>query len=158
MATKFIFILICTLAIVNCNGRESNKLDNSNKDKNATVVDTASLNLSAKLYVSQHDYEHAYQDYSELVKYDSLNGKYFYGKGFCLLKLKKYAEAERNLLTAVNLNYRICDAYYLLATLNYFLLLNDSLALGYCIKCLKIDPNNQEIIGLKKEIEDKKTI
>lgn len=107
------------------------------------------LCLKANLAYNSKDYFSASKLYSLLILKDSAKGEYFFKKGVCCDELGFKANAITYYKKAVNLNYRIPDAYMNIS-LAYASLLNDSLALIYIKDYILLDPNNQEAKELEK--------
>jgi tetratricopeptide (TPR) repeat protein len=99
------------------------------------------------------EYAQAIKYYDTLIRIDSLNGEYYFKRGYCEAKTFMFPESTSDYLQAVNLGYRKATAYFNLG-LNYAII-DDSIAIEYFEKSLKEDPGNidatEEINELRKK-------
>jgi len=89
------------------------------------------------------NYANSINYYNQLIKEDSLNGRYYFGRGYSYSMLVKKNEAIKDYLKSAQLNYKKGSCYYNIGLLNTFL--NDSLAQIYFKEALKIYPNRLDI-------------
>jgi tetratricopeptide (TPR) repeat protein len=153
MIKFFGLLVIIFLLSTSCLERKNNKLDEQVAEKK--INDTTGLALSAHMYYQSNRYVEAFNEYSLLIKYDSLNGKNYYRRAYSLTQLNRPEESISDFLKAAELGYKPCEAYYSLALMNYSIFLNDSLAIIYCEKCLKIDPNYKKAQELLQKLKHK---
>ncbi len=101
-------------------------------------------NLESTYYSSNVNF------YTILIKNDSLNGEYYFGRGYYYLQLMDYEKAERDYLVSIKLNFNKVSSYYNLGLIHSSV--NDSIALIYFKKALDLYPNN-DCLPKKKDVE-----
>lgn len=89
------------------------------------------------------NFENTVKYFSKVIVSDSINGEFFYKRGFSYAKLNDFKNSSEDFLKAVKYEYRTADAYYMLG-INQIAFLNDSLAIFYLEKSLVINPKAQE--------------
>jgi len=107
--------------------------------------------LADSTYSINH-FEVAQELYDSLSKLFPENGEYFYKLGYSHSLILNYKKANDAYLSAANLGYRTADALYN-AGINETLLLNDSLAIIYFKRSLKLNPNDSDAY---KELQNAK--
>lgn len=78
----------------------------------------------------------------KLIELDSLNGEWYYSRGYCNRRLLNFGASTKDYKNAVRLEYHISDAYYNLGVNSF--LHNDSLALSYFQQSLRYDSTNED--------------
>src|SRR5690606_1760399 len=86
------------------------------------------------------NYEEAVKYFDTLITIDSLNGEYYFKRGYCEAMLFKYHESTIDYKKAIQFKYRESSAYFNLG-LNYSSI-DDSLAIHFFYKCLEVDPKH----------------
>ena len=76
--------------------------------------------------------------YNELIKMDSSNGAYYFGRADSYLMLLKLNESTKDYLKAIELNYLKGSCYFNLGLINCYT--DDSTALDYFKKAIEIEP------------------
>jgi tetratricopeptide (TPR) repeat protein len=99
-----------------------------------------------------NNYALAIEQYSQLVGGDSLNGEYFYKRGFCYAKLNDFKHSASDLKKAIRFRYRV-DAAYRLLGMYELASLNDSVAIYYFKKSLEVNPNDPNTLDALKTCE-----
>jgi tetratricopeptide (TPR) repeat protein len=107
-------------------------------------ADMGTLIGKADLLYQMSDYIEAIKAYSELIEKDSMNGEFYYRRGFSYSQLKDPKFINDDFLRAAQLGYRRYDCYYILG-INYGAALNDSLAVYYFKKALRERPGSKEV-------------
>lgn len=119
-----------------------------------------SLKAKGDSFYRLKEYAQAIKYFDTLVRIDSLNGEYYFKRGYCEAKVFMFPESTRDYLQAVNLGYRKATAYFNLG-LNYAII-DDSIAIEYFEKSLKEDPSNvdaeEEIKEVRKRALNKKQL
>lgn len=150
-------ILVSSFCLSNC--KRGNKLDP--KSAKSLIRDTISINsltplvLDAAMYYSKDMFTEAANSYEKLIKFDSLNGEYYYRLGYCHAQLTKDSQAVKNYAKAADLGHRRFEAYRSIGLIFSVGLNDDAKAIEYFNKCLEIDPNADEIKKLVKTIKNK---
>jgi tetratricopeptide (TPR) repeat protein len=147
-------LLIVTFVFTICCVSKENKSGQTVAEEKKRI-DTTGLALSANIYYKTNMYSKAVDEYSVLIKYDSLNGENYYRRGYSLSQLNKQEQAVPDFIKSAELGYKPCDAYHSLALIYFIIFQNDSLALEYCKKCLEIDPNSKDVRTLVTRLKHK---
>ena len=122
----FAFFLVLTFTLVNCS---------SNEKKSGFDL----LKSKADSYYKLGNYDSSKLYFTYLIQIDSLNGEYYFKRGYSNSMLLKQSESINDYLKAVELKYKPAKAFYNIGV-NYELR-NDSLALIYYKKCYEVDPS-----------------
>ena len=130
---KFFLLIISPILLIACSSA-------SNKSPKET------LEIKAYNANKSGDYINSVNYYNQLLKDDSLNGEYYFGRAYANGMLEKTNDAKKDYLKSIQLNYRKGSSYYSLGLLNTYL--NDSVAIIYFKKALDIYPKYE--IDLKK--------
>lgn len=151
----FLFKLVIVIFLFGCRKSNQNSLVNSHQQNESNKItdsltlnitkDTAELNLRAHLLYINKEYLGAIQEYSELIEIDSLNGKYYYGTGYCLAQLSRYDESISYYQRAADLDYDKFECFKSIGIIYYFMLKDNEHAANYFIKSLEINPNDKEV-------------
>jgi len=120
--------------------------------------DTVEMNLKAHLLYVNKEYLEASQEYSELIKIDSLNGKYHYRKGYCLAQLSSYNEAIIYYQQASILNYDKFECFKSIGIIYYFMINDNKRAEEYFSKCLEIKPKDKEVEKYMAELTNNENL
>jgi tetratricopeptide (TPR) repeat protein len=148
----FVYSLFLNIVIIAaCSEKKTEDLQAQKQTSRSS--DTTGLALSASLYYDKKMYVESFKEYTLLIKYDSLNGKNYYRRGYSLMQLNRHKESVSDFLRASELDYRPCSAYYNLALMYSTIFHDDSLAIEYCERCLKIDPQSEKVITLLQELK-----
>ncbi|MCW3467942.1 tetratricopeptide repeat protein [Chitinophaga nivalis] len=142
---KFIF---ATCVILACNSKNHPP---SLADKNTIL----SLKQTADILYDQNEYETAAKYLDTLIAIDSLNGEYYFKRGYCNAMLFKYYLSTNDYNKAASLNYRKSSAYFNMG-LNYSLV-NDSIAILYFEKCYETDSTQIKAKEKIRELKEKLT-
>jgi|GEM_PF-1294146 len=110
------------------------------------------LKAKADSFYNLNEYLQAINYFDTLIRIDSLNGEYYFKRGYCEGKLFRFPESTGDYLEAVNLGYRKTTAYFNLG-LNYSIV-DDSIAINYFEKCLKEDSSYIEAAEEIKKIKN----
>jgi tetratricopeptide (TPR) repeat protein len=93
-----------------------------------------------------------------LIAADSLNGEYFFKRGYSFGQIDNREQAIADFQKAIQLHYRVSDAYLNIG--NRYMFRNDSLALYNYKKSLEANPANQkaaiQLQLCEKVLRDKK--
>jgi len=130
------------------NTLNSYKLNVSGKAIDSLKVplkDTVSLNLKARLLLAHKKYIDAMHEYSKLIEIDTMNGKYYYGKAYCLAQLDQYVESINYYKMASELEYDRFECFKSIGVIYYFMIKDNERAEEYFNKCLEINPKHKEV-------------
>ena len=153
---KNILILISFLFHFSCNSgskeSENNlKTKTSNFDSKTSKTDMEDKAYEASKFGDLNHLNQAINLYSQLIKEDSLNGGYYFGRADVYLTMNKNIEATQDYFKSVELNYRKGSCYFNIGLLNTFV--NDSIAALYFKKALDIYPKI-EVVPRKEVIQN----
>lgn len=95
------------------------------------------------------DYQSSVNYYNQLIKLDSLNGSYYFGRADSYAMLAKRNEEIRDYMKSLQLNFRKGSCYFNIALAYTFI--NDSLALVYFKEAMKLYPQR---IDIKREYDE----
>lgn len=113
------------------------------------VIDIENLLIQANIYYQNRNYNEAMNIHNQVLLNDSTVGISYFQRGYCRMQLRDYQRAVQDYSRAIELNYRIEDAYFNMAC-TYAAARNDSLALFYFNRSLELKPHDREI---EKEID-----
>jgi tetratricopeptide (TPR) repeat protein len=132
---------------VNIENKLSTKFDSSN------ILSDNLKQIADSLY-DKGSYKDAKIYLDKLISKDTLNGEYYFKRGYTNSMLLKRKEAITDFQKSIDLNFRIVDSYFNAGINSSYD--NDSLALTYFKKCLKISPNHHkarlEILDCEKRL------
>lgn len=109
-------------------------------------IDINRVKALADSCYERNDFKKGLGYLNQVLLIDTLNGEYYYKRGYSQALLENFTESSKDYLKATQLGYRKADAYYSLG-LNQIILLNDSLAVFYFNKALELKPNSPEILS-----------
>lgn len=119
----------------------------------AIEKDKETILQEANNYYEKNSLEKARLLYNEYTKLDSTSGLAYFNKGYCEKFVFDYSRSTKSFKKAIELNYRVVDAYFNIAK-NYEALSLDSMALVYYNRAYKIDSTDNEV----KELIDEFTL
>lgn len=138
-----IFFLICEfLFLVQCH-QPRNHTESSPEHSTDEVADTSAINFSAELFYEAGQYLEAANEYKKLITLDSLNGKYYFRRGYSLVQIDSFSLASKYYAKAAVLKYEEAECYFVIGTL-YSRDFNDTLAIKCLEKALKLDPGMEK--------------
>jgi tetratricopeptide (TPR) repeat protein len=114
--------------------------------------------IKAKMnrFYMHDEYDSSVKYLNLLIAADSLNGEYFFKRGYSFSQIDARDQAVADFQMAIHLNHRVSDAYLNIG--NRYMYRNDSLALYYYKKSLQADPSNKkaaiQIHFCKKNLRD----
>jgi tetratricopeptide (TPR) repeat protein len=147
--TKIFHVLIIGIGfgVMSCNNKAHN---NAAWSANRIPL----LKEKGDSFYELKEYAQAIKYFDTLIRIDSLNGEYYFKRGYCEAKIFMFPESASDYLQAVNLGYRKATAYFNLG-LNYAII-DDSIAIEYFEKSLKEDPGNIDAAEEIKELRNKR--
>ncbi len=153
---KKILILISVVFHFSCNSgtteSETNlKKENSKFGSKASISDLENKAYEASNFGDLNHLNQAINLYNQLIKEDSLNGGYYFGRGNVYGRMHKNSQATQDYLKSVELNYRKGSCYFNIGLLNTFV--NDSIAALYFKRALDIYPK-VEVVPRKEVIQN----
>jgi tetratricopeptide (TPR) repeat protein len=131
------WIVGLVISIYSCNSQDS-----QSKRKNIVEAkDTSNYEIEkiANDFYEHDDYPNAIKYFNILIKRDSMNGKYYFRRGYCYSGLINKKKAIDDYNKAALYHFKETSAYFNIG-LNYSFE-DDSLALQYFEKCIKLDPS-----------------
>jgi tetratricopeptide (TPR) repeat protein len=134
------FFIIFLIILNSCNNREQSDDSIAYTEKQYKIE---SLLKQSEQYYNQNEYMKAYLIYKKIIRIDSTLGEAYFKKGNCEAQLFLYDWSTKDYFKAIELGYRIDDAYFNLG-LNYGIIKKDTLALTYFLKANEISPNNKD--------------
>jgi len=127
-------------------------------EKATNIEDTAAIVRKANSFYQADDYLNAIKYFSLLIDRDSMNGQYYFRRGYSYAGLIKKKEAIEDYKKAVKYQFKVASANFNIG-LNYAYD-NDSLALYYFRKCIEAEAGFKEayvqIQDCKKRMKDQK--
>lgn len=131
MGNKIIYLVVFfTLILVGCSSKEKKSGIDLIKSK-------------AYFYYKKRNYDSSSIYFTYLIQLDSLNGEYYFKRGYSNSILLKDNESLNDYLKAAKLNYQPAKAFYNIG-INYSYN-NDSLALKYFEMCYEIDTSDLQV-------------
>ena len=116
----------------------------SSKQSEKKEIDINRVKSLADSCYERNDFEKSLSYLNQVLSRDTVNGEYYYKRGYSQAQLANFPESSKDYFKAAQLGFRKADAYYNLG-LNQIVLLNDSLAVFYFNKALELNPNAPEI-------------
>ena len=121
------------ILVISCNNSAHNTSVSS--AENISTLKSEAIRLYDK-----NEHALAIKYFDTLITMDSLNGEYYFRRGYSEAQLSKYAESSNDYLKAAALGYHKASAYFNLG-LNYSLV-DDEIAIRYLKKCLIEEPGH----------------
>lgn len=131
---KIILTCICAGILINCNSEDNTK--------SAPPGSIAWVEAKMNRFYLNDNYDSSIKYLNVLIAADSLNGEYFYKRGYSFGQIDMREEAIADFKKAIKLNHRVSEAH--LAIGNRYIYRNDSLALYHYKKSLEADPSNEK--------------
>lgn len=145
MTKAFSVFLGIGLAVTGCNNQAQHNLTWS-----AERIPV--LKAKADSFYDLNEYTQAIPYFDTLIRIDSLNGEYYFKRGYCEAKIFMFPESTSDYLEAADLGYRKATTYFNLG-LNYSII-DDSIAIKYFERCLKEDPSYVKAAEKIKELKN----
>lgn len=121
-------------------------LHKSTDNQILSLYDSNTLVTTADSLFQNNSFVGSINLYSELVKRDSLNGEFFYRRGYSYGQLLMFDSAVLDFERSAQLGFRKFDAYYSLGIIySHF---DDSMALYHLNNALNEDPSSQLVQDL----------
>jgi tetratricopeptide (TPR) repeat protein len=156
-----------------CQGNSNNGIShNKNINNNNSVQDSSDYNAEMELskeskmkllytevniLIGKGEYQGAIEKLHQIIKLDSIDGKFYYDIGYCLSNLNRDSLAINYYKESLKRNYDKFEVYRVLG-ITYFLKLNNyEKGLYYFKLCLELNPNDEEIKEFIREIEKRYT-
>lgn len=133
-------ILLALIILIGCSG-ETSRI----KEEKLATKHEKLLFLADSCYKTDQ-YRLAMEYFNQLIETDSVKGEYYYKRAFCKDQLLDYEGSSGDYLKSIELGYRPAESYYNLG-LSQVMLANDSLAVFYFEKSLKMNPNDPKVLS-----------
>ncbi|MFT7035436.1 MAG: tetratricopeptide (TPR) repeat protein [Cyclobacteriaceae bacterium] len=125
------------------------------KTKTKESVNQISLPELIKDIDSKYDanlFEEARVGYNELITFDSLNGEFYYKRGYCLAQLNRHEESVKDYKRSSEFNFRRYDSYLNLGIIYSLVIVNDSIAIHYFEMAIEERPESKDAKGMLENI------
>lgn len=129
-------LLMCIFAGIIC-GCNTN-------DRSASATGDTIVAIKAKMnhFYLNDQYDSSIKYLNLLISADSLNGEYFFKRGYSFGQIDNREQSVADFKRAIELNHRVSDAYLNIG--NRYMYRNDSLALYNYRKSLQADSSNKK--------------